>query len=79
MSHDLGSRLPRPWTVAECPGGLVGLEASAFRVHGHNIADQRLLDSAPATFATSDMMDAVDRFTKEGAAVLNKGLTFKGE
>ncbi len=47
--------------------------------HGLTAADQRLLDSAPATFATSDMMDAVDRFTKEGAAVLNKGLTFKGE
>lgn len=47
--------------------------------HGQAAADQRLLDSAPAVYASRDMMDAVERFSKEGAQVLNKGLTFKGE
>lgn len=47
--------------------------------HGQSAADQRLLESGPATFATEDMLGSVKRFAAEGADVLNKGLTFKGE
>lgn len=47
--------------------------------HGQSAADQRLLDAAPATFATEDMMGSVKRFASEGAGVLQKGLSFKGE
>ncbi|MCE4052276.1 enoyl-CoA hydratase/isomerase family protein [Pseudomonas sp. Au-Pse12] len=47
--------------------------------HGLSAADQRLLDVGPATFASADMIDAVERFAAAGTDALNQGLSFKGE
>ncbi len=47
---------------------------------GQRSADDSLLESAPATFATNDMVNAVNRFAEEGPQLLLKGgLEFKGE
>jgi len=48
--------------------------------HSQGAADQCLLESGAATFATEDMVGTVNRFAREGADVLFSGsLTFKGE
>ena len=48
--------------------------------HGMGAADLRLADAAAGTFATEDMVGSVNRFAKEGADILVKGLLeFKGE
>lgn len=48
--------------------------------HGQASADQVVLESGPATFATEDMVNTVKRFAEEGAGVLFKGgLVFKGQ
>ncbi|MED7666669.1 enoyl-CoA hydratase/isomerase family protein [Pseudomonas moraviensis subsp. stanleyae] len=47
---------------------------------GQSAADQRVIESGPATFATQDMINAVNTFASEGAESLVKGtLKFTGE
>lgn len=51
---------------------------NAAAAYGVSAADALVIDSAPQTFDTEDMRNAVDRFAEGGAEALFKGMTFKG-